>query len=209
MAGFTQGLSGAYRRMVLARPRTALAVLFLLLAFFSYPAKDFTLDASPDSLLLEDDVDLQLFRQVSARYQTRALLIVTFTPHGDLFSDEVLSHLGRLRDQLRSIENVDSVTSLLDVPLVRNSDFPLVELADHMETLESSTVDRERAREELTGSPIYRDLIVSRDNRTTALLVTLKRNEDFSTLQTVRNELLIKSGSGQLAPDERLQLPGL
>ena len=77
MAGFSRGLTLAYRRLVLAEPRTALAVLFLLFAFFSYHAKDFTLDASPDSLLLEDDEDLQLFRQVSARYETRALLIVT------------------------------------------------------------------------------------------------------------------------------------
>ncbi len=209
MTGFSGALTGAYRRVVLTRPRAALSVLFLLLAFFSYHTKDFTLDASPDSLLLEDDEDLQLFRQVSARYRTRALLLITFTPNGDLFSDEALSHLGALRDQLRSVEGVDSVTSILDVPLVRNSDVSLLELVDNVETLESPTVDRERARAELTGSPIYRDLIVSRDERTTALAVTLKRDEEFSTLQTERNELLIKSGSGVLGPEERLRLPAV
>jgi predicted RND superfamily exporter protein len=198
-------LSQAYHRFFLARPKTALVLLFLLLAFFSYHSRDFKLDASADTLLLEDDRDLQLFREVNARYQAREFLIVTFTVT-DLFSEGALSHLGRLRDDLRSLESVDSVMTILDAPLVKSSDVPLSEMVDNVQTLESPTVDRQSAREELTESPVYKNLLISRDGQTTALLIDLKRDEDFRALQTARNDLLIKRGSGPLSREERSRL---
>jgi len=85
----------------------------------------------------------------------------------------------------------------------------LQEMADDVPTLESPTIDRERALEELTGSPIYRDLILSRDAQTTAVAVFLKRDEELSALQTARNELLIEKGSGHLGPDGRRELAKL
>jgi len=206
MAPLSARLSEAHDRFILSRPRTTLVILFALLAFFAYHAKDFGLDASADSLLLENDEDLQLLRQVYARYQTRSLLIVTFDAFGDLFTDESLSHLGRLRDELRAAENVDSVLSILDAPLVQSSDVPLQEMANNVQTLESPTIDRQRALEELTSSPIYQDLILSRDGQTTAVLVNLKRDEKLEALQAARNELLIQKGSGELDSDERHQL---
>jgi predicted RND superfamily exporter protein len=199
-------LPAAYDRIVLGRPRTTLTILFLLLAFFSYHSKDFRLDASADSLLLEDDKDLQLFREVSARYQTQDLLIVTFTPDGDLFSDDSLSHLGRLRDELGTVGSVASVMTILDVPLVQSADVPLLELADNVQTLETSTVDRVRARQELSESPVYRDLVLSRDTRTTALLVNVKDDKALSALLEIRNDLSAKRRAGRLSRDERQRL---
>ncbi len=107
-------LASTYRRALLERPAPALAVLLLLLAFFAYHARNFELDASAESLLLEDDRDLQLFREVRARYRAQPLLIVTYTPIAELFSDESLSTLARLRGELRAVDGVASVVSLLD-----------------------------------------------------------------------------------------------
>ena len=209
MSRLSAKLSQTYHRFFLTRPWTTLAILLALLAFFSYHAKDFALDASADSLLLENDEDLHLLRQLYARYETMSLLIVTFDAFGDLFSDESLSHLGRLRDELRAVENVDSVLSILDAPLVKSSDVPLQEMADDVQTLESPTIDRQRAVEELTGSPVYQDLIISSDGQTTAVLVNLKRDENLEALQAARNELLIEKGSGQLGPEGDRELANL
>lgn len=202
----SEKLSQRYDRVVLRRPRTTLAVLLALLAFFSYHAKDFGFDASPDSLLLEGDKDLHLLRQLDARYETRSLLIVTFNPSGDLFADVALSHLKRLRDELRAVENVESVLSILDAPLVKNSDVSLGELAGNVPTLESPTVDRQRAREELIESPVYKELIIGGNGQTAALLINLVPVERFISLLTRRNELLVKKGSGQLDPDGQREL---
>ena len=196
-------VANAYRRLLLSRPKSALVALALLLAFFAYHAKDFRLDASADSLVLEDDRDLQLSRQVSARYQTRDLLVVTFSPQDDLFSDASLALLKNLRDELGAVGGVHSVVSILDVPLVKSSEVPLAELAENVPTLENETIDREHARQELSQSPVFRDLVISRDQRTTAILIQLTRDENASVLLTARNELLIARGSRGLDPAEQ------
>ncbi len=195
-----------YRHLLLTRPRTALAVLSVLLAFFAYHARDFRVDASADTLVLEDDRDLQLFREVSARYRTRASLIVTFSPLEDLFSAESLSHITRLREELRPLQTVDSVMTLLDVPLVKSSDVPLAQMAMNVQTLETPTIDRQRAREELFTSPIYKDLVVSRDGQTTALLINLKEDPELTRLVSGRNQLLIQRGAVGLTRAERRDL---
>jgi len=191
---------------LLSHPRTLLVALFGLLAFFAYHARGFQLDASADSLLLEDDPDLQLSRQVDARYQSRDLLIVTFTPDGPLFDDASLDRLRALRNELRELDGVESVTSILDVPLVKSSDVPLLEMIGNLQTLESPTVDRRRAIEELTGSPVFESLIVSADELTTAILVYLKPDDGFETLLRARNELLVRRRAEGLSAAERDRL---
>jgi predicted RND superfamily exporter protein len=206
MSSISAQISRAYDRFVLTRPWMTLAILLALLAFFAYHTKDFALDASPDALLLEDDKDLHLLRQLYARYDTRSLLIVTFNPLGDSFGKVSLSQLERLRDELRAIENVESVLTILDVPLVTSSDVPLGEMAGSVPTLESSTVDRRRAMEELTGSPVYEDLIISSDGQTAALLIYVEPEENFTSLMARRNQLLVQKGSGQLDAAGRREL---
>ncbi len=199
-------LQNAYHELFLARPRTALTLLLLVLAFFAYHAKDFKLDASADSLMLENDKDLQLFREVNARYDTRDFLVVTFTPPGDMFSDESLSLLKRIRDELRSLEGVDSVLSILDVPLIKSSDVPLLQMADDIQTLETPGIDRTRAREELVNSPVYRDQLISPDMQTSALLINLEEDQRLAGLQKTRNQLFVRRGSGRLSNADRQEL---
>jgi predicted RND superfamily exporter protein len=174
--------------------------------FFLYHAQSFELDASADSLLLEDDRDLQLSRRVNARYGTLDLLIVTFSPHGLLFGDETLAHLARLRGDLKGISGIGSVTTILDVPLVLSADLPLRELAESIPTLESPSIDKARAIAELTTSPVFKDLIVSRDKLTTAVLLSLERDEVYTSMQQERNALLIERGEGELGPQSQQEL---
>jgi len=202
-------LSTAYREFLLSRPRISLFLSILLLGFFSYHAKDFRLDASADSLLLEGDKDLKLFREVSRRYRTSPLLVVTFTPANDVFSDDALNRLKAMRDELGAVESVDSLMTILDVPLLKSSDVPLSEMTTNPQTLEKADVDRQRARDELLNSPVYKDLIISADGRTTALLMNLKEDASFVDMQQRRDMLLEKRRGGQLGDAEREALPGL
>lgn len=185
-------LRRGYEFLVLARPAVGLALLAAILAVFAWHARDFRLDASADSLLLEDDPDLQLLRKLTARYGGQDLLIVTFTPDEPLFSDASLARLAELREALRRIDGVDTVTTLLDVPLVESSDVPLAQMAENVQTLETPGIDRERARRELVESPIYRELVVSPDGRTAGVLVDLVQDEELTRLGRARNELLIR-----------------
>ena len=180
----------AYDALVLNHPKSVLVVLFTVLIFFGYHAKDFRLDASADSLLLEDDVDLMVFRSIQERYPSGDLLVVSFTPDADLFSDEMLDYLDQLRGELEQVGSVDNVFTILDAPLLNVSDKPFTEMINDIPSLEKPGVDRGKAKEELLNSPIYQELIVSADGRTTALLLGLAEEPEYNSLLQIRNMLI-------------------
>jgi len=192
----------AYDTLVLHNPKSVLVVLFSILVFFGYHAKDFKLDASADSLLLEDDVDLKVFRKIHERYPSGDLLIVTYTPDKDLFSDQVLESLKQLRGELKKVTSVDTVFTILDAPLLNISDLPFTEMIKDIPSLEKPGVDRGKAKDALLNSPIYRELIVSADGRTTALLLGLVEEQQYNSLLQSRNELRAKQRNTGLSVKE-------
>ena len=199
-------LSALYDRVVLDNPRWLLACLALIFTLFAYFAKDFKLDASADSLLLETDKDLRTFREVSQRYKTRDFLFVTFTPTADLFSGPSLAHLEALRDELAKLDRVDSVVSILDVPLVKIIGGKLSEVAKNYRTLEDHSVDKEKAKQELITSPLFRELIIGKRGRTTAVILNLKPDARYSALQREKNDLQYKRHTEGLTPEEQAEL---
>ena len=192
----------AYDTLVLHKPKLVLVVLLSILVFFGYHTKDFKLDASADSLLLEDDVDLKVFRKIHQRYPSRDLLVVTYTPDKDLFSDQALESLKQLREELKKVTSVETVFTILDAPLFKSSDVPITEMIDDVPSLEKPGVDRAKAKDELLNSPIYRELIVSADGRTTALLLGLVKDPQYNNLLQSRNELRAKKRNAGLSVKE-------
>lgn len=195
-----------YDRVVLKRPSLVLAIVAILLTFACYFAQDFRLDASGDSLVLENDQALSYYRSVRARYGSDDFLIITYSPHGDVFSEPVLQDLKSMRDELGKIERVDSVISILDVPLISSPPVTLSELSKEIRTLETPDVDRQQARQELTSSPFYSNLIINPDASTTAIQVTFKRDETWQTLFERRNELRSMRLEKKLSPGEASEL---
>ena len=103
----TSRIVQAYDALVLRNPKLVLVVLLSILVFFGYHTKDFRLDASADTLLLEEDVDLNVFRKINERYPSSDLLIVTYTPDNDLFSDQALEPMKQLREELEKVASVN------------------------------------------------------------------------------------------------------
>jgi predicted RND superfamily exporter protein len=199
-------IKNCYRSVVLNHPVFTIFLLLLVFAFFVSYAKDFRLDASADALLLENDEDLKIFREINDRYATKDFLFVTVTPDQDLFSDSSLHIIASLRDELKQLELTDSVTTLLDVPLVKQIEGSLSEVTSDYRTLESENIDKAKAKAELIASPIFKELIISLDGNTTALQVNLKGDDAFRKLLYERNALLLKQEEGSLTRDESLQL---
>ena len=180
-----------YERVILNNPRASLLLMLLLVAGLSTYIPSFKLDASADSLVLEGDQALQYSRQISQRYASEEFLLVTYKPQKELLSDESLHSLDQLRAELSVLEGVSSITSILDVPLLES---PLVTLSDiagggELRTLRIADIDREMVLAELTTSPIYRDLIMSGDGKTTAVQINLANDEKLESLFASR-ELL-------------------
>ena len=174
--------------------------------FLGFGIRYFRLDASEETLVLENDQDLKYARQIHSRYGGSDLLVLTFKPNEDLFSDKALSQLGRLRDDLKHVSSVESVLTILDVPLLESPLIPLKEIGSTTHTLESPDVDKTLARKELKESPLYNDLLVSPDLKTTAILITFPNDIHYDGLVERRNALHEKKASGSLTPAEQVEL---
>ncbi|TDJ28464.1 MAG: transporter [Gammaproteobacteria bacterium] len=186
MAAF---LISLYKKTILQKPIITLLITAITVAFFLSHLTEFELDASADTLILENDATLKYYRNVREKYGSDNFLIVTYSPDMPLFSSEVLADIAQLRDALIELENVDSVVSLLDVPLVSSPPMTLREIVQGIRTLESEDVDIDLARQEMTTSALYEKLLVSSEGDTTALQVNLKRNERLSELTLQRDRL--------------------
>ncbi len=193
-----------YKGIVIEKPLIPLLMLILLVGFFSFHVNEFKLDASSESLILENDEDFRYYRIIKKLYGSDDFLIITYNPVTDLLSPASLTGLKSLRDDLSQIDRVESVTTILDVPLVNSPKVTLSELADEesVRTLETPGIDKELARRELRESPIYQNNLVSVDGKTTALLVTFKRDEKYLSLLEMRNQLKEKKKLSGLTQDE-------
>jgi len=192
------GIVERYESLVLDKPVLSLFLLFVMLVVFVLYIPRFELDVSADSLVLENDADLEYYRNIRARYGSDDYLIITYTAEGDLFSRQSLLHIRELRDRLRAIEGIESVTSILDVPLLESPPISLNELREGAPTLEQPGTDVELARQELQTSPLYRNHLLSADGGTCAIQVNLLRDEVYHDLRQQRNALREKKLSGEL-----------
>ena len=184
-----KALAGPYFALVTDRPWLALLLTAILVGALAWFIPRFELDASADSLLLEDDQDLRYFRETIERYGSDDYLVITYTARENLFLKSTLADLRALRAELLDLPNVSEVISMLDVPLIDSPRKSLAELQKSVPTLDDPQTDLRLAQIELRRSPIYSNLLMSPDGDTTAILVRLKQNRELVQLQDQRDKL--------------------
>ena len=138
-----------YQKIVIKRPKLTLSLLILFLLSFGYYAKDFKLDASSDTLLIEGDPDLKYLREITQRYGSKDFLVLTYTPKDGMTSESSINNLLSLKYKIQSLDWVHSVITLLDIPLLNNSEAPLTERLKNFVTLKDEGVDKERGFNEI------------------------------------------------------------
>jgi len=150
----------------------------------------FQLDASSDTLLLDNDPDLKIYRENSRKYGSSDFLVIAFTPDKDIFTNETISLLENLVGKLKEVDGISNVLSLFDVPLLSYSEQSINELAENVVTLSTDDVDLTKAKYEFETNEVYRGPLISKDLKTIALQMTLKPNESYQKLISKRYELL-------------------
>ena len=190
-------------------PFITILVILTFLGFFSYNIQYFELDASSDSLLLQDDEDLRYYRNIKARYGDDEFLVVTISPKIDLFDEKTIDLLTNLKKDLSKLDQIESVVSILDVPLLKSPPKSLAEIADSAPTFLSPETDKELAKIELTTSNLYRNLIISEDAKTTAMLLNIRLNVELESLIDKRDALRAKRLDSDLSAMELKELDRL
>ena len=173
--------SNLYKSTVIQKPKSTLLILIILLLSFGYFSKNFQLDASSDTLLLENDPDLKYLREVNNKYGSKEFLILTYThsPNEDygFKSENTIKNLELLKTSLENLNWVNNVITILDVPLLKNNDDPLAERIKNFKTLSSEDVDLDRGFDEIINSPIYKNFVISNDGKTSGILVYIKSDK--------------------------------
>ena len=196
-----------YENSILLHPITSIAFVILIAIAMAFGLPNFKLDASADSLTLENDTALAYYRESLQKYGSSDFLVVTYTPYtGDLFDDKSLQILDEMHKELEKVDGVASVLSMMNVPLLYSPKITVSQLKDAPRTLSLPDIDRDMVRKEFLESPIYKDLILSKDGQTTAILATMKLDKEYLSLVNARDTLRIKRDADGLTSEEIIEL---
>mgnify|MGYP003686958839 FL=1 len=202
-----KNISHIYLHLILTNPKRVLLVMLLVLMSMLSFSANFKLDASADSLILENDKDLLTYKDIVERYSTQEFIIMTYTPkQGKIFDVNNLLLIKNLKEKLLSIKNISSVISIIDIPLVKSSEMPLIEMANNVPTIFSDGIDIIKAEDEILNSPIYKDLIISDDGETTAIQINLNKNDALVSLNNQKRELTEKRKYHDISSKELIKL---
>ncbi len=193
-------ISNIYKNIILKNPKTILIFIILTALFFGYNSKDFRLDASSETLLIEGDPDLKYLQEISEKFGSKDFLVLTLTPNESIISDNVINNILSLKYKIQSLDWVHNVITILDIPLLDSSDEPLMDRIKNYRTLKDENIDRERGFNEIASSPVFKNFVISEDKTTTGIIVNIKNTEanakQFQSkkeLQTYKDKLKEKN----------------
>jgi predicted RND superfamily exporter protein len=182
----------------LERPKLILIALILIFSFSVYNAKNFQLDASADSLLLENDPDLNYLRSVNERYSSEEFFVITYSPKKKI-NEESLKELKKFVDEINNIKWVSKSISVLNAPLFESSDLPLIEKIKNIQYIVTPGIEINRALNELKNSPVYKKLIINEDATTFGIVVYIKDNKEYLSALKINKNFLDKQQNNKLS----------
>jgi len=183
-------LTNFYDKTIIDKPYLSLIFVLSLIIFFSFSIPNFKMDASADSLVLENDQALKYHRATSARYGTEDFVVITFKPFKGIYNKNSLSILDNLSQDIKfSIDNVSNVLTILDVPLLDSPQIGFSDLGSEQRTLRTEGVDLDLVKKEFLTSPLYKNLLMSSDSTTTVLVVYFSKDSKYFDLLNKRNSL--------------------
>jgi predicted RND superfamily exporter protein len=197
-------ISGIYKRIITDFSKITLLFLSALIVFSLYQSKNFNLDASSDALLLEGDPDLKYLREVNKTYGTKDFLVLTYSPIKKFTNKETILNLQLLKSKIEKLSWVDSVMTIIDVPLLKSTDENLIDRLKNYKTLAYPEIDRERGFEEIINSPIYKNYVISEDGKTSGIVVYLKKDERLEEYIQIKDKYFNQSIESGLSKEEKV-----
>ncbi len=203
----SQSKLGEFIAQLVTRHTRLVFVFFLiLLVSLSIGTLHFRLDASADSLLLENDPTLRSYRQATLEYGSDDFLFVVFSPKSELFQQNNMDALAQLQETFRQLPGVSSVISLLDIPIFDSASDDIFSAQDNAKTLKDKNISLSKAKRLLVQNPIYKDLIISSNGHLTALQINLKTPESLKNAVRALTEFQVAHDGILLTEPQESQL---
>jgi uncharacterized protein len=193
-------ISALYSKILMDHAKLAWFLVAIVLVTLAWKTPNFRMDASADSLVLESDRSLQYYRTIKERYGSDDFLVITFTPHQPLFQRDTLNVLANIADDLKKIDGITSVTNLLTVPMLNAEGIDLYNMSDKIRYLSEPNIDLTAAKQHVAQSPLYKDMLLSQDGKTTAMQVDLFIDHEYEDLLAQVNKLRAAKVNNTLSP---------
>ena len=193
-----------YKKIITDFSKITLLFLSILVIFSLYQSKNFNLDASSDALLLEGDPDLKYLREVNQTYGAKDFLVLTYTPVSSFVKKETILNLQLLKSKIEKLTWVDSVITVIDVPLLKSTDEGLMERLKNYKTLAYPEIDRKRGFDEIINSPIYKNYVISEDGKTSGIVVYLKKDERLAEYIKIKDKYFYQNIDSGLSKEEKI-----
>ena len=193
-----------YKKIITDFSKITLLFLSILVIFSLYQSKNFNLDASSDALLLEGDPDLKYLREVNQTYGAKDFLVLTYAPVSSFVEKETILNLQLLKSKIEKLTWVDSVITVIDVPLLKSTDEGLMERLKNYKTLAYPEIDRKRGFDEIVNSPIYKNYVISEDGKTSGIVVYLKKDERLAEYIKVKDKYFFQDIETGLSKEEKI-----
>ena len=196
--------SDIYKKIIIDFPKITLFFIATAIIVSIYYAKNFNLDASSDALLLEGDKDLKYLREINERYGSKDFLVMTYTPISDFTQNETILNLQLLKSKIEKLSWVESVITIIDLPLLKSTDENLMERLKNYKTLAYPEIDKKRGFEEILNSPIYKDYVISSDGKTSGIVVYLKRDKRLNEYIKIKDQYFERLKTVGLTKEEKI-----
>jgi len=175
-------LANFYEKNVINKPKSVLCILLVIIIFSFYFSKDFRLDASSETLLLDGDPDLKYLNEINKRYNSKEFLVLTYSPKDEMISENSINNLLSLKYKIQSLDWVYNVITVLDVPLLNSTDETLSDKLKNFSTLKSDGIDKEKGFSEILNSPVFKNFVISEDGKTSGIIVYIKEDNKINLI---------------------------
>tara|TARA_B100001057_G_scaffold405579_1_gene418596 strand:- start:1908 stop:4385 length:2478 start_codon:yes stop_codon:yes gene_type:complete len=192
-----------YKKIIIDFSKITLFFLAVFVIFSLYHSKNFNLDASSDALLLEGDPDLKYLREINETYGSKDFLVLTYTPVASFIEKETILNIQLLKSKIEKLTWVDSVITIIDVPLLKSTDEGLMERLKNYKTLAYPEIDRKRGFDEIVNSPIYKNYVISEDGKTSGIVVYLKKDKRLAEYLKIKDKYFNQSKETGLSKEEK------
>ena len=192
-----------YSKLVTDFDKFTILLISIVICISFYFSKNFNLDASSDALLLEGDKDLKYLREVNSRYGSKDFLFLTYSPVTSFTDEDTIINIQLLKSKIEKLAWVDSVITIIDVPLLKSSDEPLMERLKNYKTLSYPNLDKNRGFQEILNSPIYKNYVISEDGKTSGIVIYLKKDERLSDYIKLKEKYYFETKEKKLSDLEK------
>lgn len=192
------GLAAGLAAILIARPRLNLLLLAFALLAAGIATRSLRFDPSTEKLFPEKHPALQSFRDFRATFGSDEFIVLAYAAPNSILTRPELHRLQQLTAKLAELDQVDAVRSLTQLPKIEASPLsPLPKLSPLFpkDPRTMSEDELQQAAEKLRKLPYVKPLLLSKDERATAIVIEVKRqqtnqyNEDqlFQLVDEVRD----------------------